>query len=316
MTEEHSTGANHIGETIHRFLDLKLKREHVARHLFIQLDNCSRENKNRYLLSYIEYLVSRKRFECIEVSFLPVGHTHEDVDQVFSCTSERLRSHDAITLSDLEPSLNQTPPTVISTPPGKIEVTKRLDSEESRIGSTKKLRELHALRDEIFSKRTLPFHWDLTDCFEMITATHPGRTTECEEDEELDPNMVAVPFVLNGLTGSDYNYAINSYVAARTEDKDDGAHFWIGKVVELKNNAQGVICQLLLHWLQLEKGSDIYDGKYALSYLDANRRPGMTPWKSYVPADSVMENFSHLTRRGQLPVMVQKHLREAECPAL
>lgn len=56
-------------------------RPHV---LYLQLDNCSRENKNKYLIGYCHWLVSNKVFKYIYISFLPVGHTHEDVDQMFS----------------------------------------------------------------------------------------------------------------------------------------------------------------------------------------------------------------------------------------
>ena len=35
----------------------------------------------------------------IELSFLMVGHTHEDIDQSFSCLSRYLRKHDALTVS-------------------------------------------------------------------------------------------------------------------------------------------------------------------------------------------------------------------------
>jgi hypothetical protein len=38
----------------------------------------------RYLYSFLSYLVERGVFESIEVNYLPVGHTHEDIDQVCS----------------------------------------------------------------------------------------------------------------------------------------------------------------------------------------------------------------------------------------
>jgi hypothetical protein len=52
--------------------------------LFIQLDNCSGENKNKFVFAFLSSLVTKGMFDSIVVSFLPVGHTHEDVDQVFS----------------------------------------------------------------------------------------------------------------------------------------------------------------------------------------------------------------------------------------
>lgn len=39
---------------------------------------------HRYLLGFMAYLVEKGVFRKIKVSFLMVGHTHEDIDQVFS----------------------------------------------------------------------------------------------------------------------------------------------------------------------------------------------------------------------------------------
>lgn len=105
MTQEHQTGANHVIEMVHRFLNRKRSESQLPAKLFVQLDNCTRENKNRYLMGYFEMLVRNLVFESVEVGFLPIGHTHEDVDQCFSSTSARLRLHNAITLNDLHREL-------------------------------------------------------------------------------------------------------------------------------------------------------------------------------------------------------------------
>ena len=54
------------------------------RTLFLQADNCAGENKNRYLMGYLSWLVHQGAFDHIYFNFLPVGHTHEDIDQLFS----------------------------------------------------------------------------------------------------------------------------------------------------------------------------------------------------------------------------------------
>ena len=46
-------------------------------------DNCWRENKNRYLFSFLSALVELDVFEEISVNFLIVGHTGNEVDQLF-----------------------------------------------------------------------------------------------------------------------------------------------------------------------------------------------------------------------------------------
>ncbi len=105
LTEEYPTGANHVIETVHRFLSERVNQSTLPRTFYIQVDNCTKENKNRFLFSYIECLIRWRLFDEVVVSFLPVGHTHEDIDQTFSRTSDRLRCNDAITLNDLHAEL-------------------------------------------------------------------------------------------------------------------------------------------------------------------------------------------------------------------
>ena len=46
-------------------------------------DNCWRENKNRFLFSFLSGLVELDVFEEITCNFLLVGHTGNEVDQLF-----------------------------------------------------------------------------------------------------------------------------------------------------------------------------------------------------------------------------------------
>ena len=52
--------------------------------LYLHMDNCGRENKNRYVLAVCNMLVAKGIFKKVKLSFLPVGHTHDDCDQMFS----------------------------------------------------------------------------------------------------------------------------------------------------------------------------------------------------------------------------------------
>ena len=108
MAEDMETGANHVIEVFHRWLEKKISKGPLPPILLIQLDNCTRENKNKFFLGYLEILVSLGLFNEIHVSFLPKGHTHEDIDQVFSCTARALRPTDAVTLSDLHSVLRSS----------------------------------------------------------------------------------------------------------------------------------------------------------------------------------------------------------------
>lgn len=49
--------------------------------LYLQADNCWKENKNRYVFALLALLVHNSVFETIELGFLLVGHTHDDIDQ-------------------------------------------------------------------------------------------------------------------------------------------------------------------------------------------------------------------------------------------
>ena len=73
----------------------------LPRKLFLQLDNCSRENKNKYLLAFLCDLVWKKVFDEVYISYLPKGHTHFDPDAVFSCISGELESNHALSVEEL-----------------------------------------------------------------------------------------------------------------------------------------------------------------------------------------------------------------------
>ena len=51
--------------------------------LYLQLDNTVAENKNWAVVTFCSLLVAMKRVKSIKINFLPVGHTHIDIDQVF-----------------------------------------------------------------------------------------------------------------------------------------------------------------------------------------------------------------------------------------
>ena len=73
----------------------------LPRTLYIQLDNTTRENKNQTFLAYLCMLVDKGIFDKIKVGFLLVGHTHDQIDQMFSTFSRRLGRNDAFTLEEM-----------------------------------------------------------------------------------------------------------------------------------------------------------------------------------------------------------------------
>jgi hypothetical protein len=53
------------------------------RHLVIQSDNTVAQAKNSFVTMMLAYLVSKYKFASTNLFFLMVGHTHEDIDQLF-----------------------------------------------------------------------------------------------------------------------------------------------------------------------------------------------------------------------------------------
>jgi hypothetical protein len=53
------------------------------RTLYLQCDNCIRENKNQWVLLLLCLLIAHDWFDDIFLFFLVIGHTHIDLDQVF-----------------------------------------------------------------------------------------------------------------------------------------------------------------------------------------------------------------------------------------
>ena len=78
--------------------------------LMVQMDNCCRENKNKFYLGMMALLVKLGHFREVYVSFLITGHTHEDIDARFGHISQALRENDAITLPALMDVINKACP--------------------------------------------------------------------------------------------------------------------------------------------------------------------------------------------------------------
>jgi ribosomal 50S subunit-associated protein YjgA (DUF615 family) len=69
--------------------------------LRIQADNCTRENKNIYMFALCAALVGLAHFQEVQLCFLIVGHTHEDIDQHFSIISNTLKRTNIDSLKEL-----------------------------------------------------------------------------------------------------------------------------------------------------------------------------------------------------------------------
>ena len=73
--------------------------------LYLQVDGES-DNANMYMLAICELLVIRGGVREVHLSRLPVGHTHEDIDSVFSRIWTKVRDRAVITPQDYEAMLH------------------------------------------------------------------------------------------------------------------------------------------------------------------------------------------------------------------
>ena len=85
----------------------KLRNGKLPPVLHLQLDNTTKQNKGKYLSAFLALLIHYDVFEEIRVNFLPVGHTHEDIDQFFGCLARYFRRHDALSRHDLEDGIQR-----------------------------------------------------------------------------------------------------------------------------------------------------------------------------------------------------------------
>ena len=45
--------------------------------LYVQMDNCGRENKNRFFFAFCGLMIAKGLVKFLEVAFLMTGHTHD-----------------------------------------------------------------------------------------------------------------------------------------------------------------------------------------------------------------------------------------------
>ena len=66
--------------------------------IHIQLDNCYRENKNATFFGMISTLVKLNLVAEITLTYLPLGHTHENINQKFSIMRKWILQHSILDL--------------------------------------------------------------------------------------------------------------------------------------------------------------------------------------------------------------------------
>jgi hypothetical protein len=110
--------------------------------LHVQLDNYWKDNKSRWIMCYWSLLVAKGIFEEIQVSFMLVGHTHDDIDASFGRWRMKLHKNDYPTIPLLMKSymdMDGSPviPALIEEVPDFKAFVKPYISDDTLIGHTK-----------------------------------------------------------------------------------------------------------------------------------------------------------------------------------
>ena len=69
--------------------------------LLLQIDNCAGDKNNIYVFAFLFLLTTRMVFEIVDVGFLPIGQTHEDIHGTYGRLSTKLRIKDIFSPLDM-----------------------------------------------------------------------------------------------------------------------------------------------------------------------------------------------------------------------
>jgi hypothetical protein len=90
-----------ITSVMHVIVDVRRRKGRLPPTLRIQANNCTRENKNIYMFTLCATLVGLRYFQEVQLCFLIVGQTHENIDQRFSIISNTLKRTNIDSLKEL-----------------------------------------------------------------------------------------------------------------------------------------------------------------------------------------------------------------------
>lgn len=101
MTQKRESKAGHTIKALTRLINYKVLTSIFLSRLCVQLDNCSREYKNKFFPVCIDCLVVWSNSAEEEASYLQDGYKHADMAEPFCLAFHHLRHNRAVTLRDL-----------------------------------------------------------------------------------------------------------------------------------------------------------------------------------------------------------------------
>ena len=137
-------GSDICTASLHIALEIPIPATPLPQVLNVQMDDATRDNKNRFVFAFWSLLVAKHIFREVYVSFMLVGHTHDDIDALFGRWSMQLKKENFPTLPSLMKSFMDVDS--VPTVPHLIEEVldfkafiegSLLDGDESLVGHTK-----------------------------------------------------------------------------------------------------------------------------------------------------------------------------------
>jgi hypothetical protein len=170
---DEKTGSKTANE-ICSILFMLLKQKTQKEHLIMYADNCSGQNKNRYLMGFLSLLVELGYFKTIRVKFLVVGHTHFNPDRAFGWISKQESYNDLYDISDVEYLCNISSQSIHATIISVFQNWKQL---------------IERFYGEVFGISKMAevcFHKDhLGDLFYSDSLTHPSVVPQLEQYKKI-----------------------------------------------------------------------------------------------------------------------------------
>lgn len=102
---EAGKGANEVISFLHDFL---VSRKIQTPNIRIHADNCTGQNKNKFVMWYLIWLAATGRFNRIEFKFMIKGHTHFIVDSGIGHAKKELRRSDVFCLNHWAAVINSS----------------------------------------------------------------------------------------------------------------------------------------------------------------------------------------------------------------
>lgn len=153
-----------------------------AKHLRLHADNCSGQNKNRYVLFFIFFLVWCGEYESVELCFMVAGHTKNECDSAFGHIKRKFRESDVLTPTDMIRVISQSSCSTTCVPSTSVEWVqwKRVLTEYFKIPSDFRITKYHYFSVRKQSPMTLHvrrLHDSEEHSFQFVKPSNSGIST-------------------------------------------------------------------------------------------------------------------------------------------